>query len=57
LAQNGPGLTEKEFAPKWERAKPLFLKGKDYLARKELNKAEAEFRACLEVMPESDQGG
>jgi len=50
--QKGPGPTEKEFAPKWERATPHFLKGKDYLARKELDKAEAEFRACLEVLPE-----
>ena len=51
-AQKESGLTEQEFAPKWERANLLFLKGKDYFAKKELDKAEAEFKACLEVSPE-----
>jgi len=52
LAQKGSGLTEKEFAPKWEHANLLFLKGKDCFVKKEFIKAEAEFKACLEVLPE-----
>jgi pentatricopeptide repeat protein len=52
LAQKGPGLTEKEFAPNWERANSLFLKGKDHFGKRELDKAKAQFKACLEVVPE-----
>ena len=51
-AHTGPGPTEKELAAKWERANALFLKGKDYFSGKEFAKAEAEFKACLEVLPE-----
>jgi pentatricopeptide repeat protein len=51
LAQQEPGPKDQEFASKWERANPHFLKGKDFFARKEIDLAEAEFRACLEVLP------
>jgi len=51
LAQSESGLTEQEFTPTWEQANVHFLKGKDLFAKKELNKAEAEFKACLEALP------
>ncbi len=51
-AQKGFGLTEKEFVDKWKRSNPHFLKGKGHFAKKKYDKAEEEFKACLEVLPE-----
>jgi tetratricopeptide (TPR) repeat protein len=51
-AQKGFGLSEKEFVDNWKRANPHFLKGKGYFDKKKYDKAEEEFKACLEVLPE-----
>jgi len=51
LAQKEPGQSQKGATSKWEQANTLFLKGKDYFAKKELGRAETEFKACLEILP------
>jgi tetratricopeptide (TPR) repeat protein len=52
LVQKASGANEKEFAAKWENANARFLKGRDYFVKKEYDKAEAEFKTCLEILPE-----
>jgi tetratricopeptide (TPR) repeat protein len=51
-AQKGFGLNEKEFVDKWKRSNPHFLKGKGHFTKKKFDKAEEEFKACLEVLPD-----
>jgi tetratricopeptide (TPR) repeat protein len=51
-AQEASGADGKEFAAGWENANPRFLKGRDYFVKKEFDKAEAEFKTCLEILPE-----
>lgn len=52
LAQEASSADGKEFAAGWENANPRFLKGRDYFVKKEFDKAEAEFKTCLEILPE-----
>jgi tetratricopeptide (TPR) repeat protein len=52
LAQKASGANEKEFAARWESANPRFLKGKGHFAKKELDRAEAKFISCLDILPE-----
>jgi len=52
LAQKASGSSEKEFAAKWESANPLFLKGREYFGKEDFDRAEAEFKTCLEILPE-----
>jgi len=52
LAQEGSGQSDRALTSKWEQANALFLKGKDYFAKKELDGAEAELKASLEILPE-----
>ena len=52
LAQKIPPANEAEFAAKWEAANPRFLKGRDFFIKKDFDRAEAEFRACLNIFPE-----
>ena len=52
LAQKESGQNERGLTSKQEQADSLFLKGKDYFAKKELGLAETELKACLEILPE-----
>jgi tetratricopeptide (TPR) repeat protein len=52
LAQNAPAASGKEIAARWENANPRFLKGKECFVKKDFDRAEAEFKACLEILPE-----
>ncbi len=51
-AQDSPNLSEKELAAKWEAAQPRFLKGREHFSKKEYDRAEAELKSCLEILPD-----
>ncbi len=52
LAQKASSANEQELAAKWESANTRFLKGRDHFLKKDLDRAEAELKICLEILPE-----